>query len=221
VVQLTVKPKDEPLLGGAKLRRVLDQSFQNGLEVEGGAADDLEHVGGRGLLRQRFAQFVEQARIFDRDDGLAGEVLDEIDLLFSERTHFLTVDHNHTDRFVFFEHRHGDVRPCATEPSRRIQCVLGSKIRDMDCLFGVDGVPEAARRTRLKSPAPLIVFDKGCWHPEMRNRANATALAQEHLTKFGLADRDGMLQHRLEHRLKFSRRTGNDTQHLRGRGLLF
>jgi len=49
-VPLTVRSKDEPLLGGAKLRRVLDQSFENGSEVEGRAADDLEHVGGRGLL---------------------------------------------------------------------------------------------------------------------------------------------------------------------------
>jgi hypothetical protein len=63
VVQLTVKPKDEPLLGGAKLRGVLDQSFENGLEFERRAADDLEHVGGRGLLLQRLAQLVEQARI--------------------------------------------------------------------------------------------------------------------------------------------------------------
>jgi hypothetical protein len=125
------------------------------------------------------------------------------------------------DRLVFFEHRHGDVRPCATEPSRRIQSVLGCKIRDMDCLFCVDSVPEAASRTRLKSAAPLIVFDKCCWHAEMRHRANATALAQEHLAKFGLADRDGMLQHRLEYWLQLTRRAADYAQHLGGCCLLF
>src|SRR4029453_18724817 len=35
--------------------------------------------------------------------------------------------------------------------------------------------PEAARPPRLKSALPLIVFDKCCWHPELRHRANATA----------------------------------------------
>src|ERR1700730_8630136 len=55
VVQLTVRPEDEPLLGHAKLRRVFDQSFENRLEVERRAADDLEHVGGCGLLLKRFA----------------------------------------------------------------------------------------------------------------------------------------------------------------------
>ena len=90
----------------------------------------------------------------------------------------------------------------------------------MDCLFGVDGAPEAARRTRLKNAAPLIVLDKCCWHPEMRHRANATALAQEHLAKLGLADRDGMLQHGLEHRLQLARRAANDTEDLGCRSLL-
>jgi len=47
------------------------------LEIESGAADDLEYVGGGGLLLQRFAQFLralaqflQKARIFDGDDGL-------------------------------------------------------------------------------------------------------------------------------------------------------
>jgi hypothetical protein len=54
----------------------------------------------------------------------------------------------------------------------------------------------------------------------MRHRANATAIAQEHLAKLGLGDRDCLLQHRLEHRLKLSGRTGDELEHLRGRRLL-
>ena len=53
----------------------LDQCIEHRLQVEGRAADDLEHVGGGGLLLQRFAQLVEQAGVLDGDDGLAGEVL--------------------------------------------------------------------------------------------------------------------------------------------------
>ena len=54
---------------------------------------------GRGLLLQRFgeivgalAQFVEQPRVLDGDDGLRGEVLHQRDLLVGERPHLLAVD---------------------------------------------------------------------------------------------------------------------------------
>ena len=36
-------------------------------------------------------QLVEQARVLDRDDGLVGEVLDQLDLLVSERPDLLAV----------------------------------------------------------------------------------------------------------------------------------
>ena len=49
--------------------------IEHGLQIERRAADDLEHVGGGGLLLQRLPQFVEQPRVLDGDDGLGGEVL--------------------------------------------------------------------------------------------------------------------------------------------------
>ena len=61
----------------AQSRRRLDQRIEHRLQIEGRAADDLEHVGGGGLLLQRFAQLVEQAGVLDRDDGLVGEVLSQ------------------------------------------------------------------------------------------------------------------------------------------------
>ena len=55
---------------------------EHGIEIEGRAADDLEHLGGGGLLLQQFgeivgalAQFVEQPGVLDGDNGLRGEVL--------------------------------------------------------------------------------------------------------------------------------------------------
>jgi hypothetical protein len=42
----------------AKSRDRFDKGLQHSLEIECRAADDLEHVGGGGLLLQRFAQLV-------------------------------------------------------------------------------------------------------------------------------------------------------------------
>ena len=78
----------------ASHRRAADfgERIEHGLQVEGRAADDLEHVGGGGLLLQRFAQLVEQARVLDRDDGLSGEILHQLDLLVGERAHLLAIN---------------------------------------------------------------------------------------------------------------------------------
>ena len=51
-----------------------NEGLQHSLQIKRRAADDLEHVGGCGLLLQRFAQLVEQPRVLDGDDGLVGKV---------------------------------------------------------------------------------------------------------------------------------------------------
>ena len=59
---------------------------KNGLQLSGRAGDDLEHLRGRRLLLQRLgeivrslAQLVEQPCVLDCDDGLPGEVRDQLD----------------------------------------------------------------------------------------------------------------------------------------------
>ena len=55
----------------------------------------------------------------------------------------------------------------------------------------------------------------------MRHSAEAVCLRSSYSSaELGLADARRVLQHRLEHRLQFARRAGDDLQHLRGRGLL-
>ena len=96
------------MVGVAEPGGRLHQRLQHRLQVEGRAADDLEHVGGGGLLLQRFAQLVEQPRVLDGDDGLSGEVLHQLDLLVGERSYFGAIDDKGADQFVLFEHRNGD-----------------------------------------------------------------------------------------------------------------
>ena len=60
--------------GFAEPRNGFGQRIEHGLQIEGRAADDLEHVGGGGLLLQRFAQLVEQPGVLDGDDGLGRKI---------------------------------------------------------------------------------------------------------------------------------------------------
>src|SRR5262245_46363028 len=48
-----VRTPNGRVVGAAQLRRGLDQRFQHRLQIEGGATEDLEHVGGGSLLFQR------------------------------------------------------------------------------------------------------------------------------------------------------------------------
>src|SRR5262249_37978052 len=89
---LSGRTQDQRLVRLAQPRCRLDERLEHRLQIEGRAADDLEYVRGGGLLLQRLAQFVEQASILDGNDGLRGEVLDQIYLLVGERPDLLVVN---------------------------------------------------------------------------------------------------------------------------------
>src|SRR4029077_15853032 len=86
------RAQDLRLIRATEPRRRLDKGAQNCLQVERRAADDLEHVGGGGLLLERLPQLVEQPGVFDGDDGLFGEVCKQSDLLLGEGAPLLPVD---------------------------------------------------------------------------------------------------------------------------------
>ena len=67
--------------GAADANSILQHGGKHGLQIAGRATDDPEHLRSRRLLLQRLcevggalAQFVEQPRVLDGDDGLGGKV---------------------------------------------------------------------------------------------------------------------------------------------------
>src|SRR5262249_53926712 len=104
-------PIDVPLrpiygrhVGLAEICRRLDQRVEHGLQIERRAADDLEDVGGGGLLLKRFAQLIEQASVLDGDDSLAGEILEQTDLLLGEWADVLAIDGDAADQIILLDH---------------------------------------------------------------------------------------------------------------------
>src|SRR5262245_38263052 len=76
---------------------------------------DAQHFRGGGLLRQRFAQLIEQASVLDGDDGLGGKVRHQLDLLVGEGANLLAKDHHNSNQFILLEHRYGERSPYASE----------------------------------------------------------------------------------------------------------
>src|SRR6266536_3490174 len=78
-------------LGVTESRCRFDERVEDRLQIECRAADDFEHVSGRGLLLERFPQLVQQPGVLDRDNRLVREALDQLDLLVGEWAHLLAV----------------------------------------------------------------------------------------------------------------------------------
>ena len=115
-------------------------AWNTGSQLARRAGDDLQHLAGRGLLLQRLgeivgalAQFVEQPRVLDGDDGLRGEVLHQLDLLVGERTHFLAVDDDGADQFLLLEHRDAKsvARAASCSATRRDRAQAASSLMSM------------------------------------------------------------------------------------------
>src|SRR5215208_335180 len=129
--------------------RRFDKRVEHGLQIEGRAADDLEHVSGGGLLLQGFSQLVEQARVLDGNDGLGSEVRSKFDLLVGERPHLLATDADGADQLVVLEQRDGQYGAVAAQIDAGADewltvhvglCRL--RVVDLDRLSGRDDTPK-------------------------------------------------------------------------------
>jgi hypothetical protein len=86
----------------------LDHRVEDRGEVAGRRIDDLQYLGGRGLLFQGLARLGQQPRILHRDDCLRREVLQQRDLLFGERPDLGAEDQKHPHQCCVFAQREGE-----------------------------------------------------------------------------------------------------------------
>jgi hypothetical protein len=143
-------PGNRPLVSVAQTGRRFDQRLQHCLEVEGRAADDLEPVGGGGLLLQglrkivcALPQLIEQSRVLDGDDRLAGKILKLRNLPVRKGPNLLSVNGNRADKRALLEHWDDKERANTSNFGRR-DChrmafnsirILFGEIGDMHHLF--------------------------------------------------------------------------------------
>src|SRR5262249_16020518 len=195
----------------------------------GRTADDTEDLGGRSLLLQAFAQLVEQPRVLDGDDGLGGEVLNQLYLFVGERADFLTIDDDCANQLVFLEHGNGNQGSCASRLDQSDNAGITSdlglirgEIGNMQYFFAPTDAGEwivrvLARDVRTPPHALSIIRRQA----ERCCRMERATVVTEQYTKCRFADAYRIPQHGLEHRLQFTRRRADDLEYLRGRGLLF
>ena len=67
--------EDKARVGVADARRLFKHRVEHRSEIAGRGIDGLQHLGGRGLLLQRFTGFGQESRILHRDHRLRRKVL--------------------------------------------------------------------------------------------------------------------------------------------------
>jgi hypothetical protein len=161
---------------------------------------------------QRLAQLIQQPRVLNGNDGLRGEVLNQLDLLVGEGSDFLPVEDERTDEPFVLKHRHIE-KSAGTggfdQPNHPgIPFGIGafsSKVGYVDCFFGGSHASKRIMRVltqhmRLSDGMPSRIAIR-------RQRAKCTVAKAEHDAELGLADPHRIFQHSIEHRLKFAGRT--------------
>src|SRR5262245_35630782 len=212
----------------AEAHRVCQHSLEYRFELARRARDDLENLRRRGLLLQRLAQLVEQARVLDGDDRLLGEIANQLDLIVGERLRLLAVDKDGADKLVVLEHRHGNESSRAGDRRELGRGEARWHVEEPGLREGICDVNgllrpgKAAQRAVWRwLPRPDVKFfgDRGRDAVHC-NDAERGCVVQVQYAELGLADAHRVRQDRLKYWLQLARRVRDDLQHVGGRGLL-
>ena len=213
---------------------VFDYCVQHRLHIGGRAADDVEHVAGRGLVFEQFfevaragLQFAEQPRVLHRDDRLIGKGADQFDLPLGERLNPLPVEINRADHGPLAQQRHsedGSV-PGRHDLGQRV-VRISEDVRNMHDFAFESHPPGDAVATgdngSLAQGRPMLGAGSRQGGRHITGHiAVDLALAYRDRCAIGAAKPEGRFGHSVQHRLHIGGRAADDVEHVAGRGLVF
>ncbi len=172
------------------------------------------------LFRARL-YLIEQPHVFNSDNGLVGEGLNQFDLLLREWPYPVARKDENTHRHTLSKERDAKDRAVPSELLVFARAVfgVGEHIDNMDGLA-------LQRHARCHGVASSLEGMRFCelfkfgWVSEVRRPAIEIAVALEDGRLVGLAEAGSRLDERIEHRLQVERRAADDFQHIGSRRLL-
>ena len=203
-----------------ELQAGVDDRFEDRLRVGRRTADHPEDLGGGGLLLERFPGLVEQPRVLDRDHGLVGEGLHQVDVGLGERLDPAAQQRDHADRLAIAQHRHRQHR---AEAVTRLELahvgVLGVDERNDVLDMQQPALEERTPADRRAAQRQLVLACRGRARSSAIARSLSPGDEQPHAAAFRLAEQPGALGDGVQHRLHVGRRSADHLQHLGRRGL--
>ena len=198
------------------------------MDIGGRAADDVEHLAGRGLVFERFLevararlQFGEQPRILHRDDRLVGKGAHQFDLPLGEQLDPLPVEGDRAQHGPRAQERYSKG---GTSPRRHSlwhrEVRVGADVLDLhDPAFErhpPDETTATGSKSSLAGERPMIGFYSVVGH-------SAVDLALAYPDRRGIvaAKSGSRFGDCVQHRLHIGGRSADDVEHVAGRGLIF
>ena len=221
VIGFVLAKVDESAFGFAQPGRRLDQSVENRLQVERRAADDLENIGGGGLLLERLTQLLQQTRIFDRDHRLVGKRLHQLDLPGAERARFSTLQGEDADNGPLPHQRHGQPRAHADKVLQPRTVIFGVShhVRNVHRAAFEYCAPENRAAIRLRRVLfEMLALLLG--QAERRDEGIAVGFAPPDNAGIRLAQHGRRTNEGVEHRPQIKSRPADDLEHVGRGGLL-
>ena len=223
---IPVAQQDHPLRRVAQLPHGIDERLEDGVEIERRAADDLEHVRRRRLLREQFLEvaraslhLVEQPRVLDRDHRLIGEGFEQGHVVGIERAGLLAGDADVSGRRASLHQGHEQHRAMAAQArdvAQPLRLVLGlGNLHDL-AVAEPRRERELADRARRKRPQRGVGLGVG-WRE--RGEVGDLTLEAPNRRRIAAEQALGALGNGLENGRCVGRRGGDDLQDLGGRGL--
>src|SRR5262249_50077008 len=218
--------KDSVLLtGNIGLIRITEPSggFDEGLkhfsQVKRRTADDLQHVGGCGLLLERLTQLAEQPRVLDGDDGLIGKGRRQLDLFFSKWLRHGLHYENYPYNPSFVQEWDTERGSVAADLLSFIPSIVGvsQHIGNVNHFTVQGSSPGDAAAIRRHLPVPEIFPDLCVDIGRVTvagNPVEKLALTLEEPGVISAAQPRHRFDQRIEHRLQVESRTADNLKHI-------
>ena len=219
--QLTVESRNEAVGRTAQPHGLVGDGIEDRLNIGRRLADHAQELGGRRLLLERLLRVVEQPHVLDRDDGLVGEGLHQGDLAVGERQHLVSDDVDDSLQLAGPEHRHGNQSSEGAHLSRAVGVLgIGTGIEDLDRALLQGSTTGAASPSRLDR---ILLLECSQLRRDVvgGHHSQHLPVEPEDQRVLALAQLDGVLGHRLEHRLQIEGGLPDHLEELAGRRLLF
>ncbi len=170
--------------GLAKTDGLVEHRIEHRREVAGRAVDDLQHLGGRGLLLQGLARLGEQPDVLNRNNRLVGEGLEQVDLRLRKRHDLAPRYGDRADRIAVLQDRHRQhgMHPSLADGRQRVFGVRG-------CIGDMRDLPRQDRACRRALPAgrdrevTLDGLQHIRWPPVMCNKMDQRTIEPEYAAR--------------------------------------